>query len=175
MKQDGNKEVYFLGGNNDSMKRSRTRLYIIVTIVLVTTLIVLFLFVHARKGKVVNKNIQQQELQAVNVLPDNAKAPLFKGKYPISNFLSWLSEKVKYPKGEELQDAMVVVSFVITAEGKIDSIQIISQPEDKSFGLQVIKVLQECPDWKPGQLANGEATDIKYTLPVRFNRTRKFN
>ena len=46
---------------------------------------------------------------------------------------------MKYPKGEELQDAVVVVSFVITTEGKLDSIKIISQPEEKR-GQQILSV-----------------------------------
>lgn len=175
MKQFTNKDVYFLGDNNDGIKKNRTWLFMILSIVLLTILIVLLIYTRSPKEKNVIENIQHNELQTIDVLPDNAKAPLFMGKYPMSDFLSWISQKVKYPKGKELQDAMVIVSFVITTDGKLDSIKILSQPEDKRFGLQVIKVLQECPNWKPGQLANGESTDIKYTLPVKFSRTRKFN
>ena len=176
MKQYSNNEVYFLGGNKYRIKKKRTWLYtIILSVFILITMIALFIPTQDINKENVTENVQHNELQTINILPENAKAPLFMGKYPIEDFLSWISKEIKYPKGEELQDAMVIVSFVITTKGKLDSIKIISQPKEKSFGLQVIRILRKCPKWEPGRLANGAPADIRYILPIKFNRARKFN
>lgn len=113
------------------------------------------------------------ELQTVDIMPDSARAPLFMGKYPMREFLIWVSKRVKYPKGYETRDDKVVVSFVITDKGRLDSIKIISQPEARVFGQQVAGILLKCPHWEPARLADGTPVTVSYTLPVKFRRERK--
>ncbi len=174
MKHNSEHDVYFLGENRNNSKKKKVWLCVSIMSAIILTAVVLILSPTAKKNHVTD-NTQQQELQTIDVLPENAKAPLFMEKYPIEEFLSWMAKEITYPQGEELKDAKVVVSFVITAEGRLDSIAIVSQPAEKSFGRQVIKTLKKCPKWTPGKLANGEPANIRYTLPVRFEKERKFN
>ena len=56
----------------------------------------------------------------------------------------------------------------ITQEGDMADIEIVSQPEQKAFGQQVVSLLKTCPKWAPARLADGTATNMRYTLPVKF-------
>ena len=75
----------------------------------------------------------------------------------------------------ETKKAKVVVSFVITNEGTIDNIKIISEPEQKAFAKEVVLLLKKCPKWTPGKLADGTPVSISYILPVNFNNIKRFD
>lgn len=167
-------EVYVIGRNNKTLDAKRKKAFICLA-ALVTLLIVMLVMVYAYSQDDGGQKSDTQVLQTVNVLPDNAKAPLFMGRHDMNEFIVWLSNQVKYPKGLELEDARVVVSFVITEQGVLDSIAIVSQPKEKAFGEQVVKILRQCPRWESGKLADGTPTAIRYTLPFNFNKQRTFN
>lgn len=116
---------------------------------------------------------QGKSLKEIEVIPKDAIAPKFRGNQDFQQFLVWIGNNLKYPHGHETENAEVVVAFTISEEGTITDIQILQEPHDKAFGQQVVSLLKRCPRWAPGRLANGTATDIRYTLPVRFSKTRK--
>lgn len=167
-------EVYVIG-KNSLISKKRGKGLIICLIGGGILFITMLSLIYSYSQDVSRINTETQELQSVNVLPANAKAPLFMGKYDMKEFISWLSKQIKYPEGHELEEAKVIVSFIITEKGILDSISIISQPEEKIFGEQVIKILQSCPKWESGKLDDGTPTSIRYILPINFKRQRTFN
>ena len=116
----------------------------------------------------------RQELKAVEVLPDNATPPKFNGLYDFGEFTKWLAANIKYPEGLETVNAKVVITFLITKEGNLTNIEVVAQPEQQEFAKQVVDILETCPQWAPGKLADGTPTDISYTLPINFNNTKHF-
>lgn len=167
-------EVYVIGKNNKSTKKRRKKLFAYL-VSLAALFVALLFMVYSYSRNDCGQKPKAQELQAVNVLHDDAKAPLFMGRHDMKEFIAWMSEQVKYPKGHELEDARVVVTFVITKEGTLDSISIISQPTEKIFGEEVVKILQRCPRWEAGKLADGSPISIRYILPINFKKQRSFN
>ena len=119
------------------------------------------------------KTSQGKSLEEVEVISRDATAPKFMGNKNFQQFLVWIGKNLKYPHGHENENAEVIVAFTISKEGTITDIQILLEPQNKAFGQQVVSLLKQCPRWAPGRLANGTATDIRYTLPVRFSKIRK--
>ena len=152
-------DVYVIGGK----KRAYWLRYVIIALCIAAG-IALWL----AQGRPKRSTQPTQELNAIEVLPENAMSPKFNGQYDFSEFLKWVSANIKYPKGLESIEAKVVVAFVITQEGDMADVEIVSQPEQKAFGQQVVSLLKTCPKWAPARLADGTATNMRYTLPVKF-------
>ena len=152
-------DVYVIG----SKKRAHWLRYVIIALCIAAG-VALWL----GQGRQKRSTQPTQELNAIEVLPENAMSPKFDGQYDFSEFLKWVSANIKYPKGLESVEAKVVVAFVITQEGDMADIEIVSQPEQKAFGQQVVSLLKTCPKWAPARLADGTATNMRYTLPVKF-------
>lgn len=164
--KNNNNDVYFLGN-----KRQKTLRKYIITASFTIVCMSIILYFCTTKSDVSYK----QELPTVEALPQKAISPKFDGKYEFSKFLEWVSKNLTYPAGYETKKAKVVVSFVITNEGTIDNIKIISEPEQKAFAKEVVLLLKKCPKWTPGKLADGTPVSISYILPVNFNNIKRFD
>ena len=64
------------------------------------------------------------------------------------------------------KEGMVVVSFVVEADGQITNLEIL---RSVGYGTdeEVIRIVENMPNWTPG-IHHGEAVRVKYNLPVRF-------
>lgn len=158
--------VYVIGQRSKNTKK--VLLLIVVGILILIAGIYLY-----NKLAYPKTSSQGKPLEEIEVIPKDAVAPKFMGNQDFRQFLVWIGNNLKYPYGRENENAEVVVAFTISKEGTITDIQILQEPHDKAFGQQVVKLLKQCPRWAPGRLADGTATDIRYTLPVRFSKTRK--
>lgn len=159
-------EVYVLGGWKRHHRKRWTAWLLIIAVAVVAVALAL---TYGKGDEVAGG----KQLDAVEILPKNAKAPLFDRQYPMEKFYVWIGENLEYPESLETIDAKVVVSFVIDTDGQLGDIAIVSQPEEKAFGEQVVNLLKKCPTWEPARLADGKATTVSYTLPVIFNRVKK--
>lgn len=168
-KVDNEDRVYIIGQHTKYTKKVLFFIaFIVLGILSVTTGIYLY-----NKQTYPPKNSQGKSLEEVEVISKDASAPKFMCNQNFQQFLVWIGKNLKYPHGHENENAEVVVAFTISKEGTITDIQILQEPSNKAFGQQVVSLLKRCPRWAPGRLANGTATDIRYTLPVRFSKTRK--
>lgn len=171
MKHNDDNEVYIIGGGEKTQRhRLRSIIIVLLSVVVVAVLVLGFLLTgHDETPSAAST----EQLDAVDVMPDKARAPLFMGKYPVSDFVIWVSKQVKYPQGHELTDARVIVSFVINTDGRVDSVCVLNREKGDAFAHEVLRVLGECPRWQPGRLADGTPVAIRYTLPVNFKKERK--
>ncbi len=165
MKNNDN-AVYFLGNKQQNYLRKYA---VAITLAAICALGIVYIF--SIKSDVTYK----QGLPTIEALPQNATSPKFNGRYDFTKFLEWVSKNLKYPTEHETENAKVVVSFVITKEGTIDHIKILSQPRQKAFGKEVVQLLQKCPKWAPGKLADGTPVNISYTLPIKFSKIKRFD
>lgn len=154
-------EVYFLGKKKKTQKRKYAIVIACLSLLLVSVVCVYIYHTkpHAKDSK---------ELSEIEIVPKNMTSPKFDRKYDFNAFFKWFSDNIEYPKGYETIDAKVVVTFVITKDGIIDSIRIDSQPKQDVFAKQVVNLLKKCPKWTPGKLADGTPVNMSYTLPVQF-------
>ena len=78
------------------------------------------------------------------------------------NLLRHLQEPQDLGPGEKL---VVVVRFVVGADGKIDGVQVLKS--GGRFDTEVLQVIKKMPQWKPG-MQNNRLVPVYFTLPVSF-------
>lgn len=169
MKTNSENEVYIIGkGSPKPQRRKKLIILFLVSMALLLTATATYFSMGDTPYK------SSDEITDLEVFPKDATAPKFDGKEDFSEFLKWVGSNLQYPKGHETEEAKVIVSFTISKQGDMTNIEIISQPEDKSFGREVVSLLKRCPHWSPAILANGEKVSVNYKLPISFTPKRKY-
>ncbi len=108
----------------------------------------------------------QQGGTTENVLDKCEVMPEYPGG--MGEMMGFVSKNLQYPaeaKEAGVQGA-VVVQFVVDKTGKITSPKVLKglSPECDA---EVLRVVSLMPQWKPG-MQDGEAVNVKYTLPIMF-------
>ncbi|MFN7491912.1 MAG: TonB family protein [Cyclobacteriaceae bacterium] len=88
----------------------------------------------------------------------------------IDSLYAYFNSKLKYPEWEKKQkiEGKVFVTFVVDADGKIKDPAIVRSVEgSKNFDEEVLRIIREMPDWKPGQ-DRGQNVAVQFTLPIMF-------
>lgn len=87
--------------------------------------------------------------------------------------LSFIYDNIRYPR-QALEigvEGIVVVSFVVDKQGKIQDIKLLRDP-GAGLGkeaIRIIHMMNNLPEaWTPGK-QRGRAVKVQYNLPVRFN------
>lgn len=167
-------EVYFLGQkgvNKRFQKKNRLKQGLSWLPVLVMALVVIgfWMMVNGRDARKADTlTLQGELLDTVSVLPPGARMPRFKGSEDVSGFVKWITENLRYPEGYEEEGGLVVIGFLVQANGELGEIKVLKSPGNKAFEEAVIGLLQCSPQWEPAELANGEKVNMKFTLPVLF-------
>lgn len=94
--------------------------------------------------------------------------PEFNGGF--DSLYSYIKKNLKYPEWERKEgiDGNVFVTFIVDEKGKIKEPKILkSVDRSRNFDKEVIKLINEMPNWKPGQ-ENGQDVAVQFTLPIRF-------
>lgn len=82
-------------------------------------------------------------------------------------FDNYILENLHYPDSESAgQNVVVVMSFIVQANGKIDSIRIVRSP-GKSFSDEAIRLVKSGPQWKPAQ-KDGNAVKEDVRIKIVF-------
>lgn len=110
----------------------------------------------------------------VNLLGDNektdkgvARLPQFPGGD--SALMQHIAKNIKYPQGAPTDGKTyrVVVSFAISATGKVGDAEII-RSQGELFDAEALKVINALPDFEPAVNEQGEKVACSYTLPISF-------
>ena len=64
----------------------------------------------------------------------------------------------------------VIVQFVVTKTGKITD-AVVNRGVNPSIDAEAIRLVKSMPDFIPGKNKDGEAVNVKYTLPISFKAT----
>ena len=96
------------------------------------------------------------------------KKPLFEGDEN-SNFNEWVNDNVVYPEScrEAELSGKVIVAFTVDREGNVKNVQVLRSSGVEAFDKAAVSTVERSPKWLPGQ-KNGEAVDVAYSIPVRF-------
>lgn len=94
------------------------------------------------------------------------KMPSFPGGE--GEMLKYLAKSIEYPAQaiENSISGTVVLSFVITKEGKIGDVSILKEIGG-GCGKEAVRVVKSMPQWIPGE-ASGHPVKVRFTLPVKF-------
>lgn len=82
--------------------------------------------------------------------------------------LMYVAENVKYPEEAKAKDieGTVYLKFVVNKEGKVQDVSIL-RGVDPSIDQEAIKVIENLPEWKPGQ-QSGKPVDVCMQIPIMF-------
>ncbi|MCB9224047.1 MAG: energy transducer TonB [Crocinitomicaceae bacterium] len=102
-------------------------------------------------------------------------APEFIGGEPA--MMTYIQEHIEYPEtaitfGEQ---GIVYVQFIVMKTGAIREVKIMKGVSE-SLDAEAVRVIRLMPNWAPGKDKNGEAVNVRYTLPIHFrldNKTSK--
>ncbi len=86
-----------------------------------------------------------------------------------AGLMEFLQKNIKYPAYAMENDiqGLVMVKFVICADGSICQAQVTKTP-DSIFNSPVLDIIKNMPNWKPG-VSKGVNVPVYYDLPVRFH------
>lgn len=102
------------------------------------------------------------------VVDKSAEFPGGMGKF----YGNYISKNIKYPKDAKKQgvEGKVYVEFVIEATGKIRKESVlVSQGIYPSCDDEAIRLIKECPDWKPGFSSElNKNVPQKFVVPIIF-------
>jgi TonB family protein len=93
--------------------------------------------------------------------------PEFKGGE--GALMKFISTNIKYPinaRNENIE-GRVIVSFVVTFEGKVTDLKVL-RDIGGGCGDEALRVLKLSPDWKPGK-QNGRPVNTKMVVPINFH------
>lgn len=82
----------------------------------------------------------------------------------------YIKENLKYPDWERKKEieGNVFVTFIVDKDGKIQEPRILKSVEGaRNFDNEVLRLIKEMPDWKPGQ-ERGQNVAVQFTLPIKF-------
>lgn len=88
----------------------------------------------------------------------------------IDSLMNYLKANINYPKWEMKNKihGTVYVSFTVEKTGKIKNAKILKSVNgSKNFDAEVLPVINNMPNWKPGEHRN-KKIDVPYNLPIRF-------
>lgn len=106
-------------------------------------------------------NVPESEIHMVT-----EEMPEFPGG--MTECMRFLSKNIKYPAQsmEKGIQGRVIVQMVITKDGDITGAKVV-RSVDPLLDAEALRVINSMPKWKPGK-QNGEAVNVKYTIPVTF-------
>ncbi|MEG2945144.1 MAG: TonB family protein [Bacteroidales bacterium] len=82
--------------------------------------------------------------------------------------MQYIARSIKYPviAQENGIEGMVFVSYIINADGKITSPEVI-RSADPALDKEALRIITGMPDWNPGK-QRGKPVAVKYVLPITF-------
>lgn len=104
---------------------------------------------------------KKEVFQSVDKMPE----------YPggVKALMDYMVKNIKYPAEAAKQkiQGRVVVSFIVTKEGKIESPELLRKVHPL-LDAEAIRLINSLPDFIPGEV-RGKKVNVRYTLPVTFH------
>jgi len=110
-------------------------------------------------------NDATQEYDALEVVP---VMPEFPGG--TQALMQFIAKAINYPtiaQGEVGAQGRVIIRFIIDREGNVVH-PVVVRSADPYLDKEAIRVVNEMPKWKPGELEDGTKVAVYYTVPIMF-------
>lgn len=110
------------------------------------------------------KEMEQAKIEMNLAKQDHDVAP--EPQNGMQEFRKFIAQNFRLPEVVKDVDATIVAKFIVSKTGKITDINIVSEnPKNLGLNDEMIRVLKESPNWKPGT-KDGKPADIYFVLPV---------
>lgn len=128
------------------------------------------------KNKIVVFLLSFLLLNAVNIFAQETNKEVFTYVEQMPEFvggeavlMKFISTNIKYPASAKVEniEGRVMISFIVTFEGKITDIKIL-RDIGGGCGEEAVRVMKLSPDWKPGK-QNGRPVNTKMVIPINFH------
>ena len=98
--------------------------------------------------------------------------PEFEGEN-MSSFNDYIDKNLFYPIYNQRRkiEAIIYVNFVVNPDGYINKVEILKSDRN-DFDMEVIRVLLESPQWKPG-IQDNRNTEVQLSFPIKFKVKKK--
>lgn len=110
-----------------------------------------------------NELSENDTLEVVPVMPE------FPGGQQA--LMQFISKNIQYPKeisqGEMCIQGRVIIQFIVDKEGNVVNPKVV-RSVDSNLDKESLRVINQMPKWKPGELADGTKVAVKFTVPVMF-------
>ncbi len=115
-------------------------------------------------GLTLSNVVQAQNQQTVKSPAEEMPVP----PGGITGFTNYIIQNLTYPSAakEAKVQGMVVVSFIVTAEGKVENVEVL-RGIGSGCDEEAVRVISNSGIWTPGK-NGGNAVAVKMTLPVQF-------
>lgn len=119
---------------------------------------------------------QRNKVEADSIAPDGTPLYRYMHQMPQApyNVNAYLATQIKYPAYAQANniEGKVLVRFVVTKKGVIDSVSVL-QSVGGGCDEEAVRVVRSMPKWIPGKMKRATARKWKkvhvyYTLPISF-------
>lgn len=119
---------------------------------------------------------QRNKVEADSIAPDGTPIYKYMEQMPQApyNLNAYLATQIKYPAYAQANniEGKVLVRFVVTKKGLIDSVSVL-QSVGGGCDEEAVRVVRSMPKWIPGKMKRATARKWKkvhvyYTLPISF-------
>ena len=96
------------------------------------------------------------------------RKPTFNGN-DADEFARWVNSHLNYPEQAKADGVQgrVMVQFTIGSDGAVRDVQVVRSVRE-DLDAELVRVIEESPDWEPGRNADGKAVPVSFVLPVVF-------
>lgn len=92
--------------------------------------------------------------------------------FPEGDLIKYLQKRLEVPPGFK-GEGTVYLEFIVNKQGKVTNVRPVKEiPGCEECTSQVIVILQELPQCKPGKQA-GQPVCVRYTVPVKYKVTSR--
>ena len=84
--------------------------------------------------------------------------------------IQFLGKKIKYPtvaQGEMGPQGRVIIRFVVDKEGNVVNPKVV-RSVDPYLDKEALRIINQMPKWKPGELEDSTKVAVYFTVPVMF-------
>lgn len=153
------------------MNRERTSIFMTTKMLVIVPLVVALVMGNALYAGVSEQMDVKQQKEDKKIFEVVEQMPEYPGG--VDAMMKFIMENLKYP--EEAQKAgvegRVVVRFIVTETGEVDSVQIL-RGVDPECDNEAVRVIEAMPNWTPGK-QKGENVPVYFNLPIMFKLTKK--
>ena len=113
-------------------------------------------------------DISNTSLSASDTLEVAPVMPEFPGGQQA--LIQFLGKKIKYPtvaQGEMGPQGRVIIRFVVDKEGNVVNPKVV-RSVDPYLDKEALRIINQMPKWKPGELEDGTKVAVYFTVPVMF-------
>ena len=113
------------------------------------------------------KQVVTQAAEPEKVFDMVEQMPTFPGGQ--QELMAYLGKNIKYPTiaQENGTQGRVIIQFVVERDGTISDVHV-ARGVDPYLDKEALRVINQMPKWKPGELDDGTKVAVRFTIPVMF-------